>query len=94
MINSSVSGVFCYAKTYQDFLDKCRDAHPDNSTNWIVANYYDQKESNFLVKKAEDFQNSHISGLVFISNTTIVADRTFENPKLMSIINVDDGVSL
>lgn len=93
-MNSTVSGVFCYAETYKYFVENCRDAHPDNTTNWIVANYYDQKESNYMVKNASNYESSRISGLIFVSNTTITSDKNFSNPKLMAIINVDDGLSL
>ena len=94
MANSTVSGVFCYAETFEYFVENCRDAHPDNTTNWIVANLYDQKESNYMVKNASNYEKSRISGLIFISNTSIASDRNFSNPKLMSIINVDEGLSL
>ena len=47
-----------------------------------------------MVKNASNYESSRISGLIFISNTTITSDKNFSNPKLMAIINVDDGLSL
>jgi hypothetical protein len=76
-MDTTLNGTFCYATSYSQFVSECKDPG-SNSTlnitdNWIVANPFDKRESNYMIGNATNYNSSRIIGLIFISDSEITA---------------------
>ena len=67
------------ADTYEYYEENCRNKTGNetvvNSTRWIVANPFNSKNSNYMIRNASkddyddaDSKKSNIQGLIFISD--------------------------
>ena len=85
----TVNGTFCLAKNYEQFLNNCKNAAEkvNITTDWIVANPFDGTFSNEMIQNATNYTKSRISGLIFISDTDISAQRRYNDPKMISRIS-------
>lgn len=84
-----MNGTFCYAHSYQEFITNCRDpglAQHNITDNWIVANPFNRTFSNEMITNATNYTDSRITGLIFVSDSDITAQRRYENPQLISRI--------
>ena len=85
----TINGTFCYADKYEDFVTNCQNKTGtiDNTTHWIVANMFSNKNSNDMIKNASKYNESQITGLIFISNQEITSEHRYEHPELIALID-------
>lgn len=52
--------------------------------NWIVANPFNRTQSNNMISNGTDYNETRMSGLIFISDNDITSQKTYDHPTLIA----------
>ena len=93
--NVTVSGTFCSANSWDQYMDECKRKKPD--AKWIILREFQakyNKVNNMIVNSTRIYNNSDIQGLIFVTGMPIIANKLFEHPKIISLIGTQEGLQL
>ena len=93
--NVTVSGTFCHANNWNQYMDECKKVKPD--AKWIILREFklsNKQENHMIGNSTKIYNNSDILGLVFITAMPINSNKLFEHPKIISMIGTQQGLQL